>query len=143
MARRIARELDKILDGGGPRQSGVGRAAAELRLTTRQIYNLLARYRLDRTVTALLPRPATSRRKRLREPVEEIIAATLRQKWLTLEPTALAPVVNEIRARCEEAGVPVPSYVTVARRIPMLFSAEEIAKKHSANPKHLLRLRRK
>jgi putative transposase len=50
--------------------------------------------------------------------VEEIIAATLREKWLTLEATALAPVVDEIRARCEEAGLAVPSYVIVARRIP-------------------------
>ena len=141
MARRMARELDKILDGGNPRRAAIKRAAAELRLTTRQIYNLLARYRADRTVTSLLPRTATSRRKRLPEHVEAIIAATLREKWLTLEPTPLAPVVDEIRARCEEAGLAVPSYVTVARRIPMLFSPEEIAKKRSANPKHLLRLK--
>jgi putative transposase len=141
MARRVAHELDKVLDGGGPRQAAIKRAAAELRLTTRQIYNLLARYRADRTVTTLLPQTALSRRKRLPEQVEEIIAATLREKWLTLEPTALAPVVDEIRARCEEAGLVVPSYVTVARRIPMLFSPEEIAKKRSANPKHLLRLK--
>ncbi|NTE57869.1 DDE-type integrase/transposase/recombinase [Agrobacterium tumefaciens] len=141
MARRIARELDKILDGGGPRQAAITRAAAELRLTTRQIYNLLARYRADRTVTALLPRTAVSRRKRLSEQIEEIIATTLREKWLTLEPTGLAPVVDEIRARCEEAGLAVPSYVTVARRIPVLFSPEEIAKKRSANPKHLMRLK--
>ncbi|MBX5299834.1 transposase [Rhizobium sp. NLR12b] len=141
MARRVARELDKILDGGDPRQVAVARAAAELRLTTRQIYNLLARYRADRTVTALLPRTALSRRKRLPEQVEEIIGTTLRERWLTLEPTPLAPVVDEIRARCEEAGLAVPSYVTVARRIPVLFSPEEIAKKRSANPKHLLRLK--
>ncbi|KWV42306.1 transposase [Rhizobium altiplani] len=141
MARRIARELDKILDGRGPRQATITRAAAELRLTTRQIYNLLARYRADRTVTALLPRTAVSRRKRLSEQIEEIIATTLREKWLTLEPTGLAPVVDEIRARCEEAGLAVPSYVTVARRIPVLFSPEEIAKKRSANPKHFLRLK--
>ena len=141
MARRMARELDKILDGGNPRRAAIKRAAAELRLTTRQIYNLLARYRADRTVTSLLPRTATSRRKRLPEHVEAIIAATLRETWLTLEPTPLAPVVDEIRARCEEAGLAVPSYVTVARRIPMLFSPEEIAKKRSANPKHLLRLK--
>ncbi|WP_244399858.1 MULTISPECIES: Mu transposase C-terminal domain-containing protein [unclassified Agrobacterium] len=141
MARRMARELDDILDGGNPRQAAIKRAAAELQITTRQIYNLLARYRVDRTVTSLLPRTAVNRRKRLPEQVEEIIAATLREKWLTLEPTALAPVVDEIRARCEEAGLVVPSYVTVARRIPVLFSPEEIAKNRSANPKHLLRLK--
>ncbi|MCJ7998039.1 transposase, partial [Rhizobium cremeum] len=79
MARRMARELDKILDGGNPKHAAIKRAAAELRLTTRQIYNLLARYRADRTVTSLLPRTAVSRRKRLPEQVEAIIAATLRE----------------------------------------------------------------
>ncbi|AVA23688.1 MULTISPECIES: Mu transposase C-terminal domain-containing protein [unclassified Rhizobium] len=140
-ARRIARELDKILDGGSPKQAAITRAAAELRLTTRQVYNLLARYRVDRTVTALLPRAAGNRRKRLPQQVEEIINATLREQWLTLEAPPLAPVVAEIQARCEEAGLTVPTYVTVARRVPALFSPEEIAKKRSANPKHLLHLK--
>ena len=49
--------------------------------------------------------------------------------------------VAEIRARCDEAGLALPSYVTIARRIPGLFSPEEIARKRSANPKHLLRLK--
>ena len=80
MARRVARELDKILDGSDPRRAAIKRAAAELRLTTRQIYNLLARYRADRTVTALLPRTASSRRKRLPEQVEEIIAAIITKR---------------------------------------------------------------
>src|SRR5208337_4190191 len=70
-----------------------------------------------------------------------IIAATLRAQWLTLEAPPLAPVVAEIRARCEEAGLAAPSYVAIERRIPSLFSPEELAKKRSANPKHLLRLK--
>lgn len=140
-ACRIARELDKTLDSSGPRQPAVARAAAELHLSARQVYNLLARYRGDRTVTALLPRTAAARRKRLPGEIEAIISTTLREQWLTLEASPLAPVVAEIRARCEEAGLTQPSYVTVARRIPVLFSAEEIARKRSANPKHLLRLK--
>ncbi len=35
-ARRIARELDKVLDSSGPKETVIARAAAELRLTTRQ-----------------------------------------------------------------------------------------------------------
>lgn len=139
--RRIARELDRILDGSGPRRAAINRAAAELRLSTRQVYNLLARYRIDRTVTSLLPRLDGVRKKRLDQGIEEIIAATLRERWLVLEAPPLAPVVAEIRARCEEAGLAPPSYLTVARRIPVLFSPEEIAKKRSANPKHLHRLK--
>ncbi len=142
-ARRVARELDRILDGHGPRRAAIERAAAELRLSTRQIYNLLMRYSADRTVTALLPDGARSRKRRLKEEVEAIIAATLREKWLVLEAPPLAPVVAEIRARCEEAGLDAPSYVTIERRVGSLFSPEEIARKRSANPKHLRRLKPK
>ena len=141
VARRVARELDRILDGPGPRQSAIAGAAAELRLSTRQIYHLLARYRVDRTVTSLLPSGDGTRKKRLQQEIEEIIASTLREQWLVLEAPPLAPAVAEVRARCEEAGLAVPSYVTVARRIPALFSPEEIAKKRSANPRHLYRLK--
>ncbi len=58
-----------------------------------------------------------------------------------MEAPPLAPVVAEIRARCEEAGFRPPSYVAVARRIPTLFTPEEIAKGRSANLKHLHRLK--
>ncbi|MER8549231.1 MULTISPECIES: Mu transposase C-terminal domain-containing protein [unclassified Mesorhizobium] len=140
-ARRIASELDKVLDGSAPRRSAIARVAAELQLSTRQIYNLLARYRDDRTVTVLLPKTGNTRRKRLPSKIEEIIAATLREQWLVLEAPPLAPVVAEIRARCEEAGLRPPSYIAAARRIPALFTPEEIAKGRSANPKHLRRLK--
>ena len=107
-ARRCARELDKVLDSATPRRRAIARAAAELHLTTRQIYNLLKRYALDRSVSALLPQRGRTRRKRLTGEVEAIIAATLREQWLVLEA---APVVAEIRARCEEAKQRPPSYV--------------------------------
>lgn len=84
-ARRVARELDRILDEGGLRQPAIVRTAAELRLSTRQVYNLLARYRTARTVTVLLPRATETRRKRLPAEVEEIINTTLREQWLKLE----------------------------------------------------------
>ncbi|WP_222300494.1 hypothetical protein [Rhizobium leguminosarum] len=78
-ARRVAHELDKVLDDGCLRREAIARVAAELRLTTRQIYNLFKRYRSARTVTALLPRSAETRRKRLPAEVEAIISTTLRE----------------------------------------------------------------
>ncbi|MEO6382240.1 MAG: Mu transposase C-terminal domain-containing protein [Nitrobacter sp.] len=140
-AQRYARELGKVLDGDGPRRVAIARAAAELGLTTRQIYNLLKRYASDRSVRALLPQQGRTRRKRLAPEVEAIIAATLREQWLVLEAPPLAPVVAEIRARCEEAGRRPPCHVAVERRIPLLFTAQEIAKGRSANAKHLHRLK--
>ncbi|KRD72670.1 hypothetical protein IB265_19525 [Ensifer sp. ENS10] len=87
----MARELDKILDHFGPRQPAVARAAAELRLSTRQVYNLLGRYRVERTITTLLPRTTETRRKRLAGGTEEIISTTLREQFrLPPEITHLA-----------------------------------------------------
>ena len=79
----------------------------------------MARYRVDRRVSSLLPRMNGARKKRLDHDVEEIIAATLRTQWLRLEAPPLAPVVAEIRARCEEAGLAAPSYLAIASRLRM------------------------
>jgi putative transposase len=78
-AVRIARELDRVLDGGLPMREAVSRTAMELRLSTRQVYNHLARYREDRRVSSLLPRKNSARRARISTSVEVIIAETLRE----------------------------------------------------------------
>ena len=127
-----------------PDCAAIERAAAELSVSSRQVYNLLARYRADRRVSSLLPHRNGARKKRLDAGVEDIIAATLRAQWLANgRPRRSRRVVAEIRARCEEAGQAAPSDPAVERRIPVLFTPEEIARKCSANPKHLLRLRRR
>jgi transposase InsO family protein len=140
-AKRQAREFDKVLDGSGPRRALIARAAVEVNLTSRQVYNLLKRYAAERTVSSLLPRRGNSRAKRLNESVEAIIAATLSEQWLVEEAPPLAPVVEEIRARCSTAGQRPPSYIAVQTRIPLLFDAMTIAKARSANPKHVRRLK--
>ena len=103
-AVRIARELDRVLDGDLPMREAVSRAAVELRLSTRQVYNHLARYREDRRVSSLLPRTNGARRARISASVEAIISDTLRKMWLQPEQPDLAPIVDEIRAR----GVDIP-----------------------------------
>jgi len=140
-AERQARAFDKVLDGSGSRRALIARAAAEVNLTSRQVYNLLKRYAAERTVSSLLPRRGNARAKRLNVSVEAIIAATLSEQWLVGEAPPLAPVVEEIRARCSTAGERPPSYIAVQTRIPLLFDAMTIAKARSANPKHVRRLK--
>jgi putative transposase len=60
--------------------------------------------------------------------------------WRCPEQPDLAPFVEEIRARCAEGGHTPPAYDTVARRIPILFTPEEIARRLS-DSKHLHRLK--
>lgn len=140
-AVRIARELDRVLDGDLPMREAVSRAAVELRLSTRQVYNHLARYREDRRVSSLLPRTNGARRARISASVEAIISDTLREMWLQPEQPDLAPIVDEIRARCASERLKPPAYVTVAKRIPHVFSPEEIARRRLSGGKHLNRLK--
>jgi putative transposase len=122
-------------------REAVSRAAVELRLSTRQVYNHLARYRGERRVSSVLPRTSGVRRTRISTGVEAIIAETLREMWLRPEQPDLAPIVDEIRARCAGEGLTPPAYVTVARRIAKLFSPEEIARRRLSGGKHLHRLK--
>ncbi|WP_232816712.1 Mu transposase C-terminal domain-containing protein [Paracoccus zhejiangensis] len=140
-ATRIARELDRVLDSPDPMRVAVGQAAVELCLSTRQVYNLLARYRETRRVSSLLPRTGRQRRARINGAVEQIIADTLRELWLRPEQPDLAPIVDEIRAQCVEHGLNPPAYVTVAKRIPRLFTPEEIARYRHSSARHLHRLK--
>lgn len=140
-AVRIARELDRVLDSDLPMREAVSRSATELRLSTRQVYNHLARYREDRRVSSLLRQTSGARRARISTSVEAIIADTLREMWLQPEQPDLAPIVDEIRARCASEGLKPPAYVTVAKRIPRVFSPEEIARRRLSGGKHLHRLK--
>ncbi|MGL5012454.1 MAG: Mu transposase C-terminal domain-containing protein [Paracoccaceae bacterium] len=140
-AVRIARELDRVLDGDLPMREAVSRSATELRLSARQVYNHLARYRGERRVSSVLPRTNGVRRTRISTAVEAIIAETLREMWLRPEQPDLAPIVDEIRARCAGEGLKPPAYVTVARRIAKVFSPEEIARRRLSGGKYLHRLK--
>ena len=73
--------------------------------------------------------------------MEAIISDTLRKMWLQPEQPDLAPIVDEIRARCDSEGYKPPSYVTVAKRIPRVFTPEEIARRRLSGGKHLHRLK--
>ena len=53
----------------------------------------------------------------------------------------LAPIVDEIRARCAASGERPPSYVSVQRRIALLFDDLAIAKARTSNARHVRRLK--
>lgn len=125
-AQHTARVLEDILEGRGARGPLIERAAMALNVSTRRVYTLLRRYTATRMVSALL-RQASKPRRQLAPAVEAIIEATLRERWLNREESGLASVVTEIRGRAEEAGLRPPAYNSIAKRIPILFTALEIA----------------
>lgn len=140
-ARRVARVLERVFDSDADRRTAIATAATELRVSTRQVYNLLGRYGEERRVRALLPRTGGTRRKRLRPEVERIVATTLRERWLVPEGPPLQQAVDEIRARCDEQGFAPPAYLTVRDRMLSLFTDEEIAHKRGEGAARYRRLK--
>jgi len=95
-AKRIARELDKVLDAQGPQSGGRPRLCRTRGVDPahlRSACEIPARAR----VSALLSHNGIRRSKRLAENVEAIIAATLRGKWMIWRRHHWLPVVGEIR----------------------------------------------
>jgi putative transposase len=79
------------------------------------------------------------RRTRISTAVEAIIAEILRKMWLRPEQPDLAPIGDEIRARCAGEGLKPAAYFTVAWQIATMFTPEEIARRQFSGRKHLHR----
>jgi putative transposase len=92
------------------------KACAALQLSRAMVFRLLARYREDPRLSALLLR----RRGRkcgsggLREEQEQIIAAQIRR--IGRKKRSVAALHRKIAAACRKRRLPIPSYGTVLRR---------------------------
>ncbi|MFF2063186.1 Mu transposase C-terminal domain-containing protein [Streptomyces sp. NPDC058200] len=98
-------------------------AAAELRISRRQVYVLLGRWRAgEGVVSDLLPGRSSGGRGggRLPEEVEAIVDEVLRNRYLTRQRRPVAGICKEIARECRIRGLRVPSRGTVSRRIAQL-----------------------
>ena len=139
-ARHRADVLDEIFASPLSRPLAVEKAARKLKLSRSRVYELLARYRADRTVDSLLKKKR-SRNPRLDGQVEDIIRSALEDVWLRKTAPPLQHAVIEIHARCEDAGLKPPAYGTIRKRAGELYRAEEVAKRRSYNEDHAARLK--
>ena len=98
-------------------------AAAELRVSRRQVYLLLRRWREgEGVVSDLIPRRSSGGRGRghLPDEVEAVIRDLLRTRYLTRQKRSVAAVHRELARACRSRGWRVPSRGTLARRIARL-----------------------
>src|ERR1700735_988386 len=93
-------------------QKGMRRAP----LSQAMVVRLLARYRKDRRLSALLlhPRGRKCGSGGLREEQEQIIAAQIRK--IGGKKRSVAALHRKIAAACRKRRLPIPSYGTVLRR---------------------------
>lgn len=117
-------------------------AAATLRISRRQVYVLLGRWRAgEGVVSDLLPSRSSGGRGggRLPGEVETIVQDVLRRRYLTRQRPSVAVVCKEITRRCRVCGVRAPSRGTVQRRIERLDPVSSAAAREGSEAVRPLR----
>lgn len=119
LAKRRERVLSTLAESKEYSRAMMQTACAALQLSRAMVFRLLARYREDRRLSALLLHPRGRKRGSggLREEQEQIITGQIRKFYLTRERRPVAALHREIAADCGKKRLPVPSYGTVLRRL--------------------------
>ena len=103
-----------------PDRSGtdVASVAKELGLKPRRLWVLLRRFQTsENDIAAFLPRRRTSRATRLSAGAEAVISQAIKQHYARARRPSLTSLQVEVAQRCGAAGLPVPSYRAVRRRV--------------------------
>lgn len=101
-------------------QALIRKAAEELGISERYIYTLIRRCRAaDNAATALVPNISDGGKgsSRIGKSVEDLLAAVIKEVYLTPQCLTAEAVIREIRRRCRLAGIKPPSANTVRRRL--------------------------
>lgn len=117
-------------------------AAAKLRISRRQVYVLLGRWRAgEGVVSDLLPGRSSGGRGggRLSGDVETIVREVLRTRYLTRQRRSVAAVCKEITRQCRARGLRAPSRGTVRRRIEQLDPVSSVAAREGSEAVRPLR----
>jgi putative transposase len=102
-------------------------AAAELGLSTRQIYNLIQSHRAsgEKFVSLLKGKSSGGKGKgRLQNKQEKIIQATIEEVFLSKQRLRASVVIEEVKRRCSYADIKPPSDNAIRTRISQLHDYE-------------------
>ncbi|WP_430786997.1 Mu transposase C-terminal domain-containing protein [Actinoplanes sp. G11-F43] len=123
LAVRRAEVIGGLAAGRTVGHAAADAAAAELGVSRRQVYAMLARWRAGSGLASdLVPGRSSGGRGRelLPEPVETVMREVLRSKYVSRQRRSLAAVHREVVRRCRAQGLQVPSRGTLARRAARL-----------------------
>ncbi|MCW3767806.1 MULTISPECIES: Mu transposase C-terminal domain-containing protein [Paenarthrobacter] len=126
-AKTRAAVIGALAQRQSPSGAAVDQAAAELGISPRRVYVLLARYRQGAgLVTDLAVHRSTGGkgRNRLPEPVEQITRDLIRRRFMTRQKLSVAALHRDIAQACTQKGLKPPTRNTVDRRISMLNPVE-------------------
>jgi putative transposase len=133
LAKRRAAVIGPIADQESVSSTDARKAAARVGISTRLVYELIARYRAgQRVLTDLAPRTSSGGKGKLRlEPrVEKIIADVIETFYLTRQKRSIASITREVRKRCVERGYAAPARNTIEHRINNLDPKEVVRRRN-------------
>jgi putative transposase len=107
-------------------KSAAERAATELSLSVRQVYELLRKYRRGGAVSALVPARSSGGRGKHRTDAdqERLIAEVITEVYCTRQKPSVAAAYREVLRRAKDQGIQPPSPQTLRRRIRKLDPAK-------------------
>ncbi len=123
-------------------RNAAAKAAKKLGISSRQVYNLIKRYRAGKgLLTDLAPRVSSGGkgRARISAQVETIIQDVIKSLYLCRQRRAVSVIVQEIRMRCRQAGYPAASRNTVQARIELLDPIKVVQKRQGFEATRTLR----
>ncbi len=98
-------------------------AAAQLGISRRQVYRLIKRYQAGSglvTDFALRNSAGGKGKTRILTEIETIISEVIQAIFLSRQRISKSTITREVRKRCINAGIKVPTYNTISRRIAKL-----------------------
>jgi hypothetical protein len=119
LAKRREKVLSKLAASKECSRTMVQKASAALRLSRAMVFRLLARYKENQSVDALLLRPRGRKRGSggLQKEQERIITAHIRKFCRVRERRPVTALHREIVADCVKSRLGNPSYGSVLRRL--------------------------
>lgn len=107
-------------------KSAAERAASELSLSVRQVYELVRRYRRMGSASALVPARSSGGRGKNRASAdqERLMAEVIIEVYCTRQKPSVAAAYREVIRRAKDRGLEPPSSQTLRRRISKLDPAK-------------------
>lgn len=108
------------------------KAAVELGLTQRQVYNLIKRHKAGEglvTDLAVMQPYGGKGKTRITPEVDTLITEVIKKLYLTRQRQSVAVIVREIRMRCKQSGYEMPADNTVRARIRALDPRKVVQKR--------------
>lgn len=134
-AKKRQAVLDKLFEKNPCLSQDITKAAQELGVTKRHIYNLLKEYQQSGfQLRVLLPANHTGGRgkSRLAAETEAIIAQVIQEIYLNEQRFSASWVILEIKKRCQKANIEFPSEYAIRARLNQLPMNEVLKQRYGA-----------